>query len=165
MKNADAVLMFQALERAGTINAGPTFAYWVGTNKRKLKPIVDALNEANKPPDEALAYEEARAELARSVADPAGPNPATTGGMMRIKDRVAYDAGLTALRAKYPKAEKLVDAHVRKYEKLLSEPLPGKPPEFMRIAFEHLPSDLTGNIIDVLFDLIIPPGETLDKLP
>lgn len=156
MKNRDFLRMSNALDRIGNVPGSPKFAYWIARNRRALSSIVDSLNEANRPPEEVIPYEEARAELARSLADPNGPN-AMQGNVVKIRDMPSYSRGLAELRLKYPNVESLMAVHNEKFEKLLDEEIE-KPPEPYLIELELLPAEITGNVVDALFELIRQPG-------
>lgn len=158
MTNGEALILYRAFEHAGRVPASVKFTYCIAYNKRALRTIAEVLDEANKPGGEADAFDKERAKIAQKFMDADGPDPSLTGGMVRLKDRKGYDAAVAALHRKYPNAAAEMEKHADNYEALLAEPVRDAP-RLMQIPFSALPDALTGNVLDVLMDLIEAPPD------
>ena len=132
---------------------GFKLGYAVARTKAKLKPEVEALDEALKPDAAFQAYEEKRMELCRkfSIKDGQG-NPLISGNEFVFgENRAAFDAEMVPLQEEY--AEAIVDRK-KQTEDYIAGLKESMVVEVHQIALEDVPEDVTVGQVEVLIRLI-----------
>jgi hypothetical protein len=132
---------------------GFKLGYAVARTKAKLKPEIEALDEALKPDADFQKYEERRMALCRKYVqkDPQG-NPVVSGNEFVFgENREAFDAEIAPLQEEFAGAIGDRRKQTEDYLAGLKEPITV---DVHQIAPEDVPEDATVAQIDVLYRLI-----------
>jgi len=132
---------------------GFKLGYAVARTKAKLKPEIEALDEALKPPDAFQKYEEKRMELCRKHVQKDGQgNPVISGNEFVFgENRGMFDAEMVPLQEEYAQAIEDRKKQTEDYVAGLKEPITV---EVHQIAEADVPADATVAQVDVLYRLI-----------
>ena len=152
MTNQDILDLHAAFERVGSVPANPRWSFWCAYNKRKIKLIADSIQEAIKPPEQAIDYERQRIRIAKRYSE---TDPAT--GVGRLRDRAGYEAEVTVLKEGFPDIAKDIEAHLKTQTEFLRQPATAIP-DLSRVSFSDLPDGLPGNAVELLIDWIDAPA-------
>jgi len=132
---------------------GFKLGYAVARTKTKLRPEIEALDEALKPDAAFQKYEERRMELCRKYVqkDPQG-NPVVSGNEFVFgENREAFDAEMVPLQVEYAGTIEERKKQIADYSDGLKEKITV---EVHQIAPVDVPEDATVGQVDVLYRLI-----------
>lgn len=132
---------------------GFKLGYAVARTKAKLKPEVEALDEALKPDAAFQKYEEKRMELCRKFVQKDGQgNPVVSGNEFVFgENRGAFDAEMAPLTAEYAGAIEDRKKQIEDYQAGLKELITV---EVHQIAEADVPDDARVGQVEVLYRLI-----------
>lgn len=128
---------------------GFKLAYAVARTKAKLKPEIEALDEALKPDNAFQEYEKKRLNLCRKYArkDEFG-EPIVQGNQFVFENREEFEAQMIPLDDEYVNAIEVRKAQLEDYQKSLREPITV---EVHQVSPDDLPQDLTVKEMEVLY--------------
>jgi len=132
---------------------GFKLGYGIARTKAKLKPEVEALDEALKPDAAFQKYEEKRLELCRKhVQKDVGGNPLVSGNEFVFGDnREAFDTEMLSLQEEFAGAIEDRKKQIEDYLAGLKEKLTV---EVHQIAEADVPADATVGQVELLYRLI-----------
>jgi hypothetical protein len=132
---------------------GFKLGYAVARTKAKLKPEIEALDEALKPDAAFQKYEEKRMELCRKYAQKDGQgNPVVSGNEFVFgENRGAFDAEMSPLQEEFAGAIEDRKRQIEDYHAAMKETITV---EVHQIAPEDVPGDATVGQCEVLYRLI-----------
>ena len=132
---------------------GFKLGYAVARTKAKLKPEIEALDEALKPDTAFQQYEEKRMALCRKyVQKDAQGQPVVSGNEFVFgENREAFDAEMAPLQEEYAQAIEDRKKQTEDYVAGLKEPITV---EVHQIALEDVPEDVTVEQVEALYRLI-----------
>lgn len=109
-----------ALNSCGNLT-GVKFAYAIARNKTKLKPEIEAMQEAYKASDSFLQYDKERIELAIKHAKKIDGKPQIENGEYVIEDKEKFDNDLKLLRETHREAIEARGKQEKDFTELLKE--------------------------------------------
>jgi len=132
---------------------GFKLGYAIARSKAKLKPEIEALEEALKPAQAFEEYERKRLELCRKYVQKDGQgNPVVSGNEFVFGDnREAFDAEMAPLQEEFAEAIENRKQQVEGYLSAMKEQITV---EVHRVTEVDVPEDLTVSQMAVLFHLI-----------
>ncbi len=133
---------------------GVKFAYAVAKNSQIIKHELKALQEAVKPSDKFIEFDQKRIELCRDHAEKDEKGSSIiVGSEFSIRDRQSFDIDLEGLREKHAEAVVQREAQVEEYEHLLEESCELS---LHKIGKDDLPENITAEqmlgIIEIVED-------------
>ena len=133
---------------------GVNFAYDVAKNSQIIKHELMALQEAVKPSDKFIEFDQKRIELCREHAEKDEKGGSIiVGSEFSIKDKQAFDADLANLRDEFRDVQDARENQIKEYEQLLEEPCDLN---FHKVSKDDLPENITAEqmlgIIEIVED-------------
>jgi len=157
MKRSELLAFFGGLNAVANLE-GVKFAYAVVRNKNNCKAEVEALNEAQKPPEDFLKLQGEHRELlekhcdkdkdGKPVVKVLSPNVTQYAG---IAENKAYKKEFDALEKKNKKLMDAREKQMKDYEKLLGEDVTVN---LHLIDFETIPEGITPAQLELIFPMM-----------
>lgn len=166
------ILDFYNTAKAMTMVVGPKWGYSTARNVGTLKPIVEALQEAQqfgKNDEQFKEYEKKRQELIQefSIGADGKPYISNQGGQpvrsVAPENMASFIAAIENLKGAYPELIKAMEKHVQEFEESLSDT---EEIEFRVIKVKDFPEGLQQNHYNTLWPQMEDPEEAkADKGP
>lgn len=154
LTNEKAVKIQKALEVAGKVKGDAKFAMNVALNMFALKPVIESLKEAEAESDKFKEFSEKNQKLIQEYGKVRQIGEQQLFEISKEK-LPEYEEKAEALKAKYKKAIEERESQLKSFDNIVmkSPANGGEPMKFHELPKE-LPSDLDGNTIFELIDLI-----------
>jgi hypothetical protein len=159
LKKREILGIYGAMTQIGNQKADVNFAYAIAKNKKTLEPEVTALQEAGKPSEEYIAYENERMKIATKYAqkDEKG-NPVMKGNGLFIEPAnvAGFDKESEKLNDKHKKVIAEQEKRNKDVETLLNTEMTV---ELYPIKFDSVPKEITPLVVEILLPLIVVDEE------
>ena len=151
MKRRTLLKLWQVVQRLEGLKHDVRFSYFLAKNKVALKAELDILDEAQKPSDTFVAYEQKRVELAQQFSDKDdNGQPKTHNGQYVIYDNKAdFEKEIKKLKTKFKTAIAAREKQIKEYEALLDEPVET---QLTKIRFSQLPPQIESAFLEVFIE-------------
>lgn len=148
--------LWQGLALLGNLK-GFRLGYAIARTRAKIKPEVEALEEALNPSAAFVEYEKKRLKICREHArkDDAG-EPLIQGNQFVFVDREDFETELAPVAAEYAQAIEDREKQIEDYNAGLKELITV---EVHQIAETDIPEDVTAQQVGVLYPLLIKEKE------
>jgi len=151
MKRRTILNMWHVMQKLEGLKHDIRFSYFLAKNKVALKPEIEALDEAQKPSETYIEFENKRIETAQKFADKdAAGNPKIHNGQYVIFDsRDEFEAEIKKLKTKFKTAISDRETQLLEYSKMLNEDV-----EFTltKIKFDQLPKQIESAFLEVFIE-------------
>ena len=143
--------LWQVLGKLEGLKHDVRFSYFLAKNKVALKSELDLMEEAQKPQEAFLAYEQKRVDTAQQFSDKdANGNPKVHNGQYVIYDkRDEFEKEIKKLKTKFKTAIAAREKQVEEYEKLLDENVELN---LAKIRFSQLPAQIESAFLEVFIE-------------
>lgn len=150
MKYQEILNLNQALSALNL--SGVKFAYAVSKNLSLLKTEIKALQDAQKPSAEYVAYDKERIELCKKHAkkDEKG-KPIFVNNSFDIEDREAFDADLKALQEAHKEAVEAREQQIKDFNDLLEKEVKLT---LHKIKLSDVPEAITTKEMESIYEII-----------
>lgn len=151
MKRETLVRLWKSIERLEGLKHDVRFSYFLAKNKVSLKSELDIMEEAQKPSEAFLEFENRRVELAQQFADKdANGQPKVHNGQYVIFDsRDDFEKDMKKLKTKFKSAISAREKQIEEYAALLKEPVEL---ELAKIRFSQLPPQIESAYLEVFLE-------------
>jgi len=151
MKRSTIVKLWRVLGNLEGLKHDVRFSYFLAKNKVALRTELEVMEEAQKPSESFLAYEQKRVETAQSFADKdANGNPKVHNGQYVIYDkRDEFEKEMAKLKTKFKTAIAAREKQVADYAVLLEEPVEIS---LSKIRFSQLPQQIESGYLEVFIE-------------
>jgi len=151
MKRRTILKLWQAFGKLEGLKHDVRFSYFLAKNKVALKEELDLMEEAQKPSEAFIAYEQKRVETAQlfSDKDDAG-NPKVHNGQYVIFDKKdEFEKEIKKLKTKFKSAITQRETQVKDYDTLLDEEVELN---LTKIRFSQLPGQIESAFLEVFIE-------------
>lgn len=146
--------MWGLMEKLSQDKCSVRFHYTILKNKRLLEPEVEILKEANSTPEEYQEFEQKRMAVCNDYCEKdenGAPEVKDNNFVILDEVREEFNNKLESLKEEYKEMfEKMTKSRDEFNELLLEE----VDIDFVRIPMSIIPTELTGQEVEILFDLI-----------
>lgn len=151
MKRRTLLKLWQVVQRLEGLKHDVRFSYFLAKNKVSLKAELDLLDEAQKPSESFIAYEQKRVETAQQFADKdANGQPKTHNGQYVIyDDKAGFEKEIKKLKTKFKTAISAREKQLKEYEALLDEDVHIS---LTKINFSQLPPQIESAFLEVFIE-------------
>ena len=145
------------------------YAYGIAKNRGVLRPEIEALEEARKPPESYEAFERERLDLCRNYAkrNPETGEPLTYDEGKRFaidpSKQEEFEAHAKKLREKHQEAVGEYEGILKDFEEFLDEEVTA--PAWHPVALDLFPADTTPRTLETLAPIIRPPRDDAPSSP
>ena len=146
--------MYGVFERLAKDKCSVKFHYTVLKNKRLIQPEIDSIREVNEPHPKYQEFEKKRMELCHSFTekDENGKSKIENNNFIIPQEsREEFDKQMNDLKTEYQEMFDNMDEKQKEFENLLKEDVEI---ELITIPMSIIPKELTGQEVEVLFDII-----------
>ncbi|MFA6077366.1 MAG: hypothetical protein WC735_04825 [Candidatus Paceibacterota bacterium] len=151
MTKGDNINLFSTLNKLGKLT-GVKFAYAVARNLAFLKPEYEALQEAVKPTEDFVKYEEERVELAKEYAKKdAEGKPISENNAYVLEDKETFDVKFIELKKKHKKTLEAREAQLKEQEELLKT---DSTLVLYKVKIEDVPKDITVAQMNSILEIV-----------
>lgn len=156
LTNKEIIELFRGLQSVASVTGGSKWAYVIAKNLRVLKPEIESLEEAYRPSDGFMEYEQKRVKLAESHAVKKGGKPQMRRNDDGIEEYVleamqAFDNEHEALKAEYKEVIEGREAQLKDVETLLNETVEVS---LHHIGEEYIPDGVNGYQLTAIMPII-----------
>lgn len=151
MKRRTLLELWKVFERLAGLKHDVRFSYFLAKNKVVLKTELEILDEAYKPNELYISYEQKRVEAAQKLADKDDSNqPKINNGSYVINiNRDEFQKEIKKLKIKFKKAIDEREKQIGDYEKLLDEDVNI---DLTKIRFSQLPEQIESAYMEVFIE-------------
>lgn len=146
--------MWGLMEKLAQDKCSVKFHYTVLKNKKLIEPEVESLREANSAPENYQEFEKKRMEVCSQYCEKdenGAPEVKDNNFVILPEVRSEFDGKLNDLKESYKEMFDGMEASQKEFQELLSGDVEI---DFVRIPMSIIPAELTGQEVNVLFDLI-----------
>jgi hypothetical protein len=151
MKRETMVKLWKVIGALEGLKHDVRFSYFLAKNKVGLKAELDIMEEAQKPSEAYLEFENRRVELAQKFSDKdANGQPKVHNGQYVIYDnRDEFEKEMKKLKTKFKSAIESREKQIDEYAALLKEPVELS---LSKIKFTQLPPQIESAYLEVFLE-------------
>lgn len=144
----DMLNLWNSFERMHDQKKNVLFSYFIAKNRISLQPEIDAIKEAQKPPEAFVVFEEKRVQLAQSMANKieGTDEPLIEGNQYVIKENLdEFTKKMSELKESFKTVISDRENQIEGLNKLLKDDI-----EFTgyKIKLQNLPPDIEPSIVE-----------------
>lgn len=166
LKNKEVLSLYYALASLGTLK-GVKFNYVVDRNRKRLRKIVESLEEQNKFSPEYEEYDKERVKINEDFSEKNADgslkmvtHQSVTRYIIDSTRREEFDKLQAELKGKYKKANEEREEQVKEFKKLLEEESDFVP---YPLEVNCIPDDITGSQFEIISAFLALEKETDEK--
>lgn len=148
MKKIELLTLWAVFERLQQEKTNVKFSYAIAKNKIQMRPEVEALEEARKPSEKFVEYEQKRIALAKELADrdETGKIKAENDRFIISEKMDQFNEKLEVLQKEYKDSIEEREKQIKEYNSILEEEIYIK---LYKIKVEHLPDEIEAGFVEV----------------
>lgn len=160
MKRRTILNMWQAINKLEGLKHDIRFSYFLAKNKVALKPEIEAFEQAQKPSEAYIEFENKRIELAQKHADKdASGNPKIHNGQYVIFDsKTEFEGDIKKLKTKFKTSIEEREKQLVEYVKMLDENVDFP---LTRIKFDQLPKQIEAQFLEIFLEAGVVEDEAV----
>lgn len=151
MNKGDLLNLWGIFTLLQSVKANVKFSYAVAKNRVKIKPEVEAIQEAMKPSDEYLKFEQERFALLQEYGDKdeKGRIKMENGNVHITEKLDEFNEKLDALKKTHADAITANEDHLKEVDTLLAEDFKFDP---FQVSLEMFPDEIEPNVVEAFMN-------------